>query len=315
MSNNKYVLAFDTSNYTTSCALCTLSGEIVKNLKLPLPVGKGERGLRQSEALFHHVNILPDLLEELNVDGDIVAVGYSASPREVEGSYMPCFLAGRVVATTVAKANNIPLFSFSHQNGHIMAALYSAKCTELINDEFYAFHVSGGTTEVLYVKPDCDKIISSSNIGGTLDLNAGQVIDRIGVLMGLNFPCGREMETLAKDYTGKIDPYKVSVKDIYCNLSGVENKAAELYNKTNDKNRVAAFVLNAVMKTLSKITENLFENHGKLPIVYAGGVMSCSIIKDSLSRYGSFAMPEFSCDNASGCALLTRLAYLKELEN
>lgn len=312
MLKEKLFVAFDTSNYTTSCSVCTESGVVLQNLKLPLPVSQGQRGLRQSEALFHHINQMPELIDKLEIDGTVSAVGFSSAPREVDGSYMPCFLAGRAVANTFAKARNIPVYSFSHQNGHIMAALYSADKLNMINDRFYAFHVSGGTTEVLLVIPDENRIISSKNIGGTIDLNAGQVIDRIGVLMGLAFPCGREMERLAKTYCGKIDPYKVSVKDIFCNLSGIENIAANIYNKTNDKNRVAAFVINAVKKTLEKITLNLFENYGKLPVIYAGGVMSCSLIKEDLSKYGAFSMPEFSSDNAAGCSLLTRLCYLRD---
>ncbi len=314
MSSEKFILAFDTSNYTTSCALCSLEGEIVLNLKLPLPVGKGERGLRQSEALFHHVNRLPDLLESLNFDGEIVAVGYSSAPREVDGSYMPCFLAGKMAASAVAKANNIPLYSFSHQNGHIMAAAYSAGKTDLVGQDFFAFHVSGGTTEVLKVKGDEKLMISSEKIGGTLDLNAGQVIDRIGVLMGLPFPAGKHMEDLARTYKAKIDPFTVSVKGIECNLSGLENKAAELYKKTDDKARVAAFVLNSVRRTLEKITVNLLDEYKGFPIIYAGGVMSCGLIRQELSKYGSFSSPEFSADNAAGCALLTRLAFLRDKE-
>jgi len=314
MSREKLILAFDTSNYTTSCAICNTLGEVLQNLKLPLPVAEGERGLRQSEALFHHINRLPDLMENLKIEGEIVAVGYSASPREVEGSYMPCFLAGKAVASSISKANRVPLYSFSHQNGHIMAALYSAGRLDLLNNRFYAFHVSGGTTEVLLVSPSDDKVISSENIGGTLDLNAGQVIDRIGVLMGLRFPCGREMEELAKSYKGKIDSYKASVKGIYCNMSGIENIAASIYQKSADKSRVAAFVLNAVKKTLAEITENLFDYHGKLPVIYAGGVMSCSLIRNDLSKFGDFSMPEFSSDNAAGCALLTNYSFAKDKE-
>ena len=315
MNSNKFILAFDTSNYTTSVALCDMEGNIVENLKLPLPVGKGQRGLRQSEALFHHVNRLPDLLKQLKFSGKIVAVGYSSAPRECEGSYMPCFLAGRMAANSVAAANSIPVYEFSHQNGHIMAAMYSADKTDLVGSDFYAFHVSGGTTEVLKVTGSDDKFISSSVIGGTLDLNAGQVIDRIGVLMGLSFPAGRAMEALALEYCGKIDPFTPSVKGIECNLSGLENKASQLFENTNDKNRVAAFVLESVKKTLNKITVNLFDEFGKLPVIYAGGVMSCSVIRNALSQYGSFSDPAFSCDNAAGCALLTRLAFLRDKEN
>ena len=315
MNNKDIVIAFDTSNYTTSFSVATLDGEVIENLKLPLPVNDGERGLRQSEALFHHVNRLPDLLERYKKEGNIVAVGYSKSPRDVDGSYMPCFLAGKCVAITAAKMLNVPLYSFSHQNGHIMAALYSAERLDLIGEEFYAFHVSGGTTEVLKITPDEERVFSVEQIGGTLDLNAGQAIDRIGVHMGVKFPCGPELEKLALTYEGKADPFKISVKGTECNLSGLENKAVKLFDECGDKARVAKFVLCAVSKTLEKITQNMFELYGKLPVVYAGGVMSCSLIKDQLSKYGDFATPAFSSDNAAGCAVLTQRAYLKNKEN
>lgn len=308
-SNKDIVIAFDTSNYTTSFAVANVEGEVLENLKLPLPVNEGERGLRQSEALFHHVNRLPDLIDKYTKSGNIVAVGYSRAPRDISGSYMPCFLAGKCVAATVAKMLNVPLYSFSHQNGHIMAALYSAGRIDLVGQKFYAFHVSGGTTEVLFVSPDKDNVFSVKQIGGTLDLNAGQVIDRVGVMMGIKFPCGPELEKLAKEYTDKVDSFKLSVKGTECNLSGLENKASKLYSDTGDKGRVAKFVLTAVCKTLEKITVNMCDIYGKLPIIYAGGVMSCSLIKDELSKYGDFALPAFSSDNAAGCAVLTSMAY------
>lgn len=313
-SNRNIVIAFDTSNYTTSFAVASTDGEVLENLKLPLPVNEGERGLRQSEALFHHVNRLPDLLDTYTKSGNIVAVGYSKAPRDVSGSYMPCFLAGKCAATTASKMLGVPLFGFSHQNGHIMAALYSAKRTDLVGEKFFAFHVSGGTTEVLLVTPDEENVFSVEKIGGTLDLNAGQVIDRVGVMMGIKFPCGPELERLAKTYDKKADAFKLSVKGTECNLSGLENKAAKLYSDTDDKARVAKFVLSAVSKTLEKITVNMFEIYGKLPVIYAGGVMSCTLIKDELSKYGDFALPAFSSDNAAGCAVLTQMAYSNNKE-
>ncbi len=313
--NKKIIIAFDTSNYTTSFAVASTDGEVIENLKLPLPVNEGERGLRQSEALFHHVNRLPELLDKYAKNGEVVAVGYSKAPRDVDGSYMPCFLAGRCAAATAAKMLGVPLFGFSHQNGHIMAALYSAGRIDLVGRNFYAFHVSGGTTEVLRVTPDAENVFSVEQIGGTLDLNAGQVIDRVGVLMGIKFPCGPELERLACSYTAKADPFKISVKGTECNLSGLENKAAKLFDETGDKGRVSKFVLSAISKTLEKITVNLFDEYGKQPVIYAGGVMSCALIKEQLSKYGDFATPAFSSDNAAGCAILTGMAYLKSKEN
>ena len=89
----------DTSNYTTSVAV--FDGEhIIQNKKL-LTVKKGERGLRQSDALFQHTVNLPVLISKLKSeigDADIEAFGVSNRPRNIEGSYMPCFLAGESAA-------------------------------------------------------------------------------------------------------------------------------------------------------------------------------------------------------------------------
>ena len=91
-------LGIDTSNYATSLAVFdTNAGEVVCDCKKFLPVKAGQLGLRQSDALFHHTAALPDLLAELGTKADLTqigAVGVSAKPRPVEGSYMPCFLAG-----------------------------------------------------------------------------------------------------------------------------------------------------------------------------------------------------------------------------
>jgi len=310
--HNAVILGIDTSNYTTSAALCTLDGEVIANIKKLLPVGKGSRGLRQSEALFHHTVQLPDVMEEIRTalaGRKLVAVGYSQRPRDEEGSYMPCFLAGQSAATAVACACNVPLYSFSHQGGHVMAALYGAGKLELAAKPFAAFHVSGGTTEILCVRPSNDKIFSIEKIGGTLDLNAGQVVDRTGVMMGLSFPAGPAMEQAAGDFYDQAVPCRPAVKGLYCNLSGLENKAQELYEKERNIGICAAFVLRSVEKTLLTLTQHLLLDYPGIPIVYAGGVMSCSYIRKALSPYGSFAHPVYSSDNAAGTALMALQKY------
>lgn len=305
--HNVVILGIDTSNYTTSAALCTLDGKVIANIKRLLPVGKGSRGLRQSEALFHHTVQLPDVMEEIRtalVGRKLAAVGYSKAPRDEEGSYMPCFLAGQSAANAIACACNVPLYSFSHQGGHVMAALYGAEKLELAAKPFAAFHVSGGTTEILYVRPNAEKIFSIEKIGGTLDLNAGQIIDRAGVMMGLSFPAGPAMEQAAGDFYDQAVPCRSAVKGLYCNLSGLENKARELFEKKQNIGMCAAFVLRSVQNTLLTLTQNLRLEYPEIPIVYAGGVMSCSQIRNALSPYGSFAPPVYSSDNAAGVALM-----------
>lgn len=316
MKENCFV-GIDTSNYTTSVAIADEDGRVIANLKRPLPVKEGERGLRQSDAVFAHVKNLPDIMKELAgllEEKNVLAVGYSASPRDAEGSYMPCFLSGKAAAYSFAATlASVPVYSFSHQKGHVMAALYSAGAEHLISDRFGAFHVSGGTTEVLIATPH-ESAFLVENVGGTEDLNAGQLIDRTGVMMGISFPCGREMEFLALENSKKIPAPRISVKGLTCNLSGGENIAAKLFGETADKGLVSAAVFDFVGRTLIELSENLTESYGEIPIVYSGGVMSNSIIKDMLRvrKNTFFAEPAFSADNAAGTALLCRRKYLFE---
>ena len=224
-------VGIDTSNYTTSLAFCKHGGEIAANLKCPLPVKEGERGLRQSDAVFLHTKNLPTLFEMAKGYFEMyepLAIGVSARPRTTEGSYMPCFLSGVASAKALASALGVPCYEFSHQNGHIMAALVSSGADSvLFGKEFAAFHVSGGTTEVLLVHPNGNDFLCDI-IGGTADINAGQAIDRVGVALGLTFPCGAALERRALSYEGKIPSRRVCVKDGFCNLSGLENMALDM---------------------------------------------------------------------------------------
>lgn len=313
---DRVILAIDTSNYTTSVAILDLSGELVANLKLPLKVNEGARGLRQSDALFSHTVNLPEILHtaEKYLNGkEIAAIGVSDKPRNVEGSYMPCFLAGVASAESISCTGRIPLYRFSHQCGHIMAALYSSGATHLLEREFAAFHISGGTTELVRVAPDA-KGFKTELLGGTLDLNAGQLIDRIGVYMGLRFPAGPEMEKLALLNDKKIPSRRIRLNEMSVNLSGIENLAIKLYEETKDKALCSAFVFNCVSSAIIAISEEYEKRYGKCDFVYAGGVMSNSIIKSALrTRFSSyFAEPSMSADNAVGIAALTLRAYKSE---
>ena len=248
MDKRNIVMGIDTSNYTTSVAVISVDGELIANLKRPLPVKEGERGLRQSEAVFAHTVNIPELMKEARqyIGGhNICAIGVSEKPRNVEGSYMPCFLSGVAVAESMSAALGVPLYRFSHQCGHIMAAVYSSGEFELLNGEFGAFHVSGGTTELVRVRPDA-QAFKAELVGGSADLNAGQVIDRIGVYLGMRFPAGPALEEEALKNTKKIPKKKISSSGTTINLSGLENMAIKLYSETSDPSLTAAFVFDFI---------------------------------------------------------------------
>ncbi len=310
-------LGIDTSNYTTSVALCTVSGEITQQFKLLLPVKDGACGLRQSDAVFAHVKHFPLLAQQLRealAGRSPLAVACSAFPRTAENSYMPCFLTGKAVASMLGASLNVPVYEFAHQEGHLMAALYSCGAAErLMKAPFAAFHVSGGTTEVLYVTPKaCGFEVRL--VGKTEDLNAGQAIDRAGVMMGLSFPCGKEMEQLALQCKEDIKGLKTCVRDGNCHLSGLQNIAERLWLETQDRAYVSKLVLAFIEKTLRQMTADLDARFGHLPIVYAGGVMSNRFLQQRLSERADtyFAEPQYSADNAAGIALLGRASYLAE---
>lgn len=303
-----YYLGIDTSNYTTSVALFNENGEIIQFKKL-LPVKSGEIGLRQSDAVFHHTSQLHCLYTELlkNINpADIKAIGVSTRPRPIDGSYMPCFTVGHNTARVISATLNISMSEFSHQEGHIAAAIYSSKAFALFKESFIAFHVSGGTTEAVLVKPE-NYGFNIRIIADTLDLNAGQAIDRVGVMLGLSFPCGRELEKLAINYKGELKVKKPTLKNGNCCLSGIENICKRLYDDNSSKEYIAAYCLKYIENTLSEMTDKLLDKYGKLPLLYAGGVMSNSIIRKSFEeKYNAyFAEPEFSADNAAGIAYLT----------
>lgn len=300
-------IGFDTSNYTTS--LATYDGKTVYQAKQVLTVKPGERGLRQSDAVFQHTVNMPKLCEKLSFEVP-QAVGVSTRPRNVDGSYMPCFLVGENAATVLSSVNNIPLYKTSHQVGHILAALYSAEKLDLINQTFLAFHLSGGTTEALLVEPDNDEIIKATVVANSTDLKAGQAVDRTGVMLGLTFPCGKELDRLSlqseKEY--KIKP---TMLDGNCSLSGVENKAKNMIDKGESAEDVAKFVLTYIAETVSAMLGGVVQRYGDLPVVFSGGVASNSLLRKTINeRFNAyFAASEFSLDNAAGTAIY---AYLED---
>lgn len=297
------VLGFDTSNYTTSIAWFDgVSGENCSRL---LPVKAGELGLRQSDAVFHHTKSLPELSDRLfsHLRGiTIDAVGVSTRPRAVEGSYMPCFLVGYSHAKLLADSLGVPLYSCSHQQGHIAAALWSAGAMHWMDAPHLAWHLSGGTTELLLVKPE-GKNVRCQRIGGTMDISAGQLIDRTGQRLSLSFPAGKALDALSQE-AEKRDFFRVKCPGMEFSLSGMENKM-RAYALENTPADTAAFILRTVAQAVFQATVNARKAYPGLPIVFSGGVASNSMLRAVMEPlFPVFAQPQYSTDNAMGVAVL-----------
>ncbi len=299
------VIGFDTSNYTTSIAY--FDGEGGMNCSKLLPVKQGELGLRQSDAVFQHIKSLPELSGRLfsHVDLDAVtAVGVSTRPRAVEGSYMPCFVVGYSHAKMLSDALNVPLVEVSHQQGHVAASLWSAGHLELMDQPHLAWHLSGGTTELLLVEPE-GKNVRCTKIGGTTDISAGQLIDRTGQLLQLPFPSGKHLDALSKEAKGR-EVFKVKCPGLEFSLSGVQNKVQQFHDKYNIPAETAAYALRCVAQAVLKTTTNALQAYPGLRVVFSGGVASNSMLRQVLAPLDPiFSEPQFSTDNAMGVAVLT----------
>ena len=301
------VLGLDTSNYTTSAA--AFDGVSGKNCSRLLDVREGELGLRQSDALFSHVKRLPELMEKLFAEisrDEIRAVGASTRPRAVQGSYMPCFLAGSSQAQNLAMVLDVPFYAFSHQQGHIAAACWSADRMDLMDTPHLAWHLSGGTTELLLVTPG-NKNVNAEKIGGTQDISAGQLIDRTGNTLGLRFPSGKELDRLSRESDCK-ERFKVKLNGLTFSFSGLENKMHAFYETTHSPADTAKYVLNCVCSCIVSVTREALKQYPGFPVVFSGGVASNAQLRQSCRGFEAvFPPPEFSTDNAMGIAVLTWL--------
>lgn len=302
------VLGLDTSNYTTSAAV--FDGEGGRNQGRLLEVRPGELGLRQSDALFQHVKHLPEVVEALLGEeglGTVQAVGASTRPRAVEGSYMPCFLAGASQGQVLSQVLGVPFYAFSHQQGHLAAAAWSAGRLDLLDRPFLAWHLSGGTTELLRVEPEEDGVaVRAEILGGTSDISAGQLIDRTGVLLGLPFPAGKGVEKLSRQ-AQKREYYKVKVNGLTFSLSGMENKVRQMVQRGEEPAEIAWFAQETVCRVVQACTKAAMEVYPGLPVLCSGGVASNGRLKELLRQNcgALFAQPQFSTDNAMGTAILT----------
>jgi N6-L-threonylcarbamoyladenine synthase len=282
------------------------TGKVIHRKKL-LPVKEGALGLKQSDAVFHHVKQLPELVSDLfaEMDQPLKAVGVSTKPRSMDGSYMPCFLVGNLAAETTCAVAKAPKYEFSHQQGHVAAALYSCGRLDLLKQEFIAFHFSGGTTECVHVRPDEEQILSTEIIAESLDLKCGQVIDRVGNMLHMPFPSGKYLDELSQK-SNKTYKVKPTFKDNNVCVSGVENQCKKRLEQGEAPEDVAKFCLESVCAIVETMIRHNLEQYPGLPLIFSGGVMSNSLIRARVTEKfgGSFAAPEFSSDNAAGIAVL-----------
>lgn len=302
------VLGIDTSHYTTSLAMVSALGEVLLDSRKLLPVKEGDVGLRQSDALFLHIRQWPELLWQSDLQRwSIVAVAVAARPRPLPDSYMPVFLAGQAFAATIANVLQVPLMEFSHQEGHMRAALEKV---DMMQGPFMAVQISGGTTDVLHATPKPEGGFDIVVLAKSSDLHAGQFIDRVGVHMGLSFPCGVEMDQLAREYSlagGEPLPMPSSVKMDSISFAGPATHAMRALDGGAERGAVALGVFRCISNSLEKVLRERGENREK--VILCGGVAANTHIRERLiarlRRHEFVLAPRhLAGDNAVGIAFL-----------
>ncbi|SJZ85584.1 Kae1-like domain-containing protein [Selenihalanaerobacter shriftii] len=308
------ILGIDTSNYTTSVALMDEEGNLITEVRELLTVQKGERGLRQSEAVFKHVEQFPEVINGLDYTTfreELVKVVVSDRPRNDIDSYMPVFRVGEGQAKSIAKLFQIPLQKFSHQEGHLMAGIWSAGGPNV--KEFLAVHLSGGTTDILKVTKKNDNGFRIEKLGSAVDLHAGQFVDRVGVKLGLNFPAGPELEEMAKSGKKGEVILPSSVNGYNISFSGPNSAAMRAIEAGKCSEDIALAVQSCIAKALEKVLRLALSEHKIEQTLIVGGVAANQYIRQRLKKklehpaVGGrlfFAEPKFSSDNAVGIAAL-----------
>ena len=308
-------IGVDTSNYTTSVSCVSTEG-IVFERRTMLSVPLGERGLRQSDALFQHVRNLPPLISAMcaAIDRESVqAVAVSATPTSAEESYMPVFLSGKLAATAIAASLNVPLYETTHQAGHVRAAMLGQEAN-ISENPFLAMHLSGGTTDLLSVQREDGLLGKIERIGGSSDLHAGQFVDRVGVALGLSFPSGVHLEALARQAKAQDIKLPSSIQELNCSFSGQETQCQRLIATYTDKKEIAYAVYDCMARTFAKLLNNAFTQTGCKTALLSGGVAGSvllrELLQDRLKAELLYAESGLSADNAVGTALLAMDRHL-----
>lgn len=317
-------LGIDTSNYKTSVAITDIDDNIVFERSEFLEVEQGARGLRQSVAFFKQSNALPLFIEDAlnHIDAaDIRAIAVSSRPRRVEGSYMPVFLAGLNAGIMLSSALKVPMYEFSHQEGHAHAILTSAGCD--IPSRCIMYHLSGGTTEILECTQDEDGY-SMQIIGGTKDISFGQLLDRVGVKLGYSFPSGAYLDEIAKNSLGMKDlesAPKVKHDDGFFNLSGLETKYLRRIDEEDSHDSMVSVIFRQIANLIYDTSSYLSEKTVINEIYISGGVAASYTVRELIKERNNklrkpisitFGDSKLSGDNAVGISRLGRLKYISK---
>ncbi len=285
MKKDTLILSFESSCDETSVAVIKNGKQILSNI-IATQIKSHQRfgGVVPEVASRHHVEEITQCIQmamdeaEVTYD-DLDAVAVTYGPGLV-GS----LLIGIMAAKTVAYAHNLPLIKSNHLAGHI----YSANFVTDLEYPFMALLVSGGHTELVYVKAPGE----FETLGDTRDDAVGEAYDKIGRVLGINYPAGKEVDRLAGigEDTFNFPRAMVQEDNLDFSFSGLKSAFintvhhADQVDEELSKEDLAASFQAAVLDILTNKTFRAIKTHPVKQLIVAGGVAANNGLRKRLAE-------------------------------
>ena len=309
------VIGFDTSNYRTSVAAVTLDGEILVNHRELLPVSSGERGLRQSDAVFAHIRQLRNSEEALRekLKGTwIAAVAASTKPRDGGESYMPVFQVGHTAGSMMAAALAFSGFRYLHsrQQTDFYHSLPVSRTRLFLAVNLNSFLIAA--VPCLLMSLVSAMIIQISTGAATcVPWALGQTCLQLCFFLGF---CMTALLAVVKGKSGALLGVSLENGDLTCHLSGAETKVQQWIREGSmAREDMAREIYDLLARTLVRMLKAGAEKSGCREALVTGGVAASALLRQLMAERKAktrgcpeivFGRPEMSGDNAVGVALI-----------
>ncbi len=319
--SNSIILGIESSCDDTSAAIIC-GNKILSNVAATQQIHNEYGGVvPELASRAHQQNMVPVVTQALSraniQQKDICAVGFTRGP-----GLLGSLLVGTSFAKSLAMSLNIPLIEVNHLQAHILAHFINDANEQPPQFPFLCLTVSGGHTMIVLVRDYFDMEI----IGKTIDDAAGEAFDKIGKILGLDYPAGPIVDKLAKEGNSeKFSFAKPKVENFDYSFSGIKTSVLYFIQKEIKKNpefikenladlcaSVQKTIVDVLMQKLQKAAQELNIKE----IAIGGGVSANSGLRNAMlnnkEKLGwNIYIPkfEYTTDNAAMIAMVAKLKY------
>ena len=282
---DRYILAVESSCDETSVAVLKNEKELLSNI-IASQVESHKRfgGVVPEVASRHHVEVVTLCIKDALSEAGITAEQLDAVAVTYGPGLVGALLVGMAAAKAFAWAHGLPLIPVNHMAGHLMAA----REVQELEYPLLALLVSGGHTELVYVSEPGNYRI----VGETRDDAVGEAYDKVGRVMGLTYPAGREIDELAHKGKDVYDFPRAMIKEDHLefSFSGLKSAFINLHHNAEQKGDVlikedlCASFQAAVLDILLAKTKKALERYPVKTLVVAGGVAANQGLRERLAE-------------------------------